>query len=108
MARTRTIYLLHFEPPYEAPIGETGRVKRAGHYLGSCSGSVEERLALHLAGRGSPLVRAAVAAGSDVTVAATWLGGRQEERKVKNQHHHARRCPICRRRRESAGRAVIA
>lgn len=96
MARTDTIYLLHFEPAYLAPIGETGRVKRAQHYLGSCAGDPERRRLEHVAGGGSPLVRAAVAAGCAVELAASWPGGRQDERKVKRQHNHARRCPICR------------
>jgi len=96
MGRTSTIYLLHFEPAYEAPIGETGRVKRAQHYLGSCSGSVQERFERRLAGRGSPLVRAAVATGCEVTIATTWPGGRDDEREAKRGHRHARYCPICR------------
>jgi hypothetical protein len=95
MGRTSTIYLLHFEPAYSAPIGETGRVKTAGHYLGSTGGNVERRLAEHLSGSGSPLVRAAVRAGSRVLLADTWPGGRTEERKAKRAHHHARRCPFC-------------
>lgn len=95
MSRTSTIYLLHFEPPYRAPIGETGRVKVAGHYLGSTGGDVTKRLGEHLAGHGSPLIRAAVRAGSEIHLAATWPGGRDEERKAKRAHHHARRCPFC-------------
>lgn len=96
MAYTSTVYLLHFDPPYVAPIGNTGRVKVAGHYVGSTAGSVEERLAEHVAGRGSPLIRAAVAAGSRILVAATWPGGRQAERAYKRGHRHKRRCPFCR------------
>jgi len=96
VSRTSTIYLLHFEPPYRAPIGETGRFKSAAHYLGSCEGDPAARLLEHLTGKGSPLVRAAVRAGCNVTIAATWPGGRVDERRVKRQHNHRRRCPICR------------
>lgn len=95
MARTSTCYLLHFDPPYTAPIQGTERVKTAGHYLGSTAGDVQTRLAEHVAGYGSPLVRAAVAAGCTVTVAATWAGGRADERRAKRAHNHKRLCPIC-------------
>ena len=95
MSRTSTVYLLHFEPAYVAPIGDTGRLKLAGHYLGSCAGDPADRLADHLAGRGSPLVRAAVAAGCAVTVVRTWRGGRLEERRLKRRHRHADYCPLC-------------
>ena len=69
------MYLLHFEPAYRAAT-VTGGVKEAGHYLGSCAGDAATRLAEHVAGRGSPLVRAAVQAGSTVSVVRTWRGGR--------------------------------
>jgi hypothetical protein len=95
MARTKIIYLLHFDPPYVAPIGDTGRVKTAGHYLGSTAQTAEQRLAEHIAGQGSPLVRAAVAAGSRILLAGIWAGGRDEERRMKRAHHHARRCLYC-------------
>jgi hypothetical protein len=95
MGATSTIYVLHFEPAYAAPIGETGRVKTAGHYIGSTAGNVAERVALHEAGRGSPLVRAAIAAGSRVILAATLPGGRNEERRLKASHHRERWRPLC-------------
>lgn len=93
--KTSAIYLLHFDPPYSAPIGTTGRVKLAGHYLGSTSKPVEVRLAEHVAGKGSPLVRAAIASGCAVRLAASWPGGRTEEKAAKRAHHHSRLCPIC-------------
>jgi len=95
MSRTHTVYLLHFEPAYAAPIGDTGRFKLAGHYLGSTGATVEQRLAEHLAGHGSPLVRAAVRAGCTVTLARTWTGGRTDERAAKRAHNHRRLCPLC-------------
>jgi hypothetical protein len=59
-----TVYLLQFEPAY----------KHAQHCVGWTEGEVCERLAVHLQGRGSPLIRAAVAAGVDVHLAATYGG----------------------------------
>ena len=95
MSATSTIYVLHFDPPYTAGIGDTGRTKTAGHYVGSCAGDVLERVEQHIAGTGSPLVRAAVAAGSKVLLAATMPGGRQDERRIKRTHHRERWCPYC-------------
>lgn len=95
MSTTSTIYVLHFDPPYAVPIGDTGRVKTAAHYVGSCAGRVEDRVAQHLRGAGSPLVKAAVAAGCRVLLAATMPGGRDDERRLKATHHRERWCPIC-------------
>lgn len=84
----RGLYLLHFDPPY----------LHAGHYLGY-SDDIERRVAEHLAanGKASPLVRAALHAGSDVTVARTWPRlGRREERRLKRQGGLSRHCPRCR------------
>jgi len=94
MGRTHTLYLLHFTPPYSVPTA-TGGTKTAGHYLGSTGGEVAKRVADHVAGKGSPLVRAAVRAGCAVELVATWPGGRNDERRLKRAHHHARLCPLC-------------
>ena len=99
--KTSTVYLLHFEPPYRAPIGDTGRVKIAGHYLGSTALAADARLAEHIAGRGSPLIRAAIAAGCVVSIVRTWPGDRQLERRFKRAHNHGRLCPVCRHRHAS-------
>lgn len=85
-----TVYVLHFEPAY----------KHAQHYVGWTEGDVAERVAVHLRGRGSPLVRAAVAAGVDMQLAATYEGTRYLERRMKRWHHTSRFCAICRDRRE--------
>lgn len=84
MSEMGTLYLLHFEPPY----------KHARHYLGWTQ-NPESRFDRHLAGRGSPLVKAALAAGSIVTVARTWSGDRNEERRIKNGKNVPRLCPTC-------------
>lgn len=95
MSSTTTLYLLHFSPAYRAPIGDTGRVKVAGHYLGSTASSVDDRLAEHLQGRGSPLVRAAHLAGCRVEVVATGAGDKKAERQLKRRHQHSAYCPRC-------------
>lgn len=80
------IYLLHFDPPYQ----------HARHYLGFTDRDVDARLEEHLTGRGSPLVRAAVLAGAEVTVTRTWEGGtRDQERRLKRRKNTPRLCPTC-------------
>ena len=85
------MYLLHIEPGLRI----TGH-RFARHYLGWTETSVEERLSEHLAGRGSPLVRAAIAAGCEITVERTWTQqDRNFERSLKNRHEAPRLCPRC-------------
>lgn len=79
------VYLLHFDKPYH----------HAQHYLGFAD-DVPARLQRHLEGRGSPLVKAAVAAGITVTIAKTWEGTRILERKLKNRKNARKLCPCCR------------
>ncbi len=82
-----TVYVLHFEPAY----------KHARHYIGWTAGDdVTTRLNVHLQGRGSPLVRAAVQAGVDVQLAATYQGTRYLERRLKRWHKTGQFCAICR------------
>src|SRR3954467_13682584 len=84
-----TVYVLHFEPAY----------KHAQHYVGWTEGDVCDRVAVHLQGRGSPLVKAAVAAGVDVQLAATYEGTRYLERRLKSWHNTGRCWGVCRGRR---------
>jgi predicted GIY-YIG superfamily endonuclease len=87
-----TVYVLHFDPPY----------RHAGHYIGWAQ-DADARISQHLAGTGSPLVRAAVLAGSHVELAATFAGSRSLERRLKRWHNTTTRvCPICRARRAAA------
>lgn len=80
-----TVYLLHLDPP----------VEHARHYLGWTL-DVDRRLAQHQRGAGSPLVAAAVAAGSTVVLARTWVGvDRFFERRLKNRHAAPKLCPVC-------------
>ena len=79
-----TVYLLHLSTPY----------KHAAHYLGSTH-DLERRLAGHRAGRGARLLEVVTAAGIGFTLARTWEGDRQLERRLKNQKHTPRLCPLC-------------
>jgi hypothetical protein len=58
--------------------------------------TVDARVQTHLCGDGSPLIRAAVAAGVDVALAATYPGSRLLERRLKRWHKTGQFCPTCR------------
>jgi hypothetical protein len=79
------IYVLHFEPAYE----------HARHYIGFTTKSGDERAHEHGGHNGSPLVRAARAAGSTVVLVAEFPGTRAEERKLKESKNTRRFCPRC-------------
>jgi hypothetical protein len=77
--------LLHFERCY----------RHARHYIGFTQ-NLEQRLEEHRAGRGSPLVAAAIADGIDFQLAAIWEGDRHDERRLHRQKNtRARLCPLC-------------
>ena len=84
------VYLLHFEPAY----------KHAQHYLGMADiHTIDGRIKTHLRGSGSPLVRAAVDAGSTITLTRVWQTyGRHHahmlERRLKHSHM-TKLCPLC-------------
>jgi len=90
-------YLFHLEPPYH----------HARHYVGiALDGNVPRRLRQHISGQGSPLIRAAVAAGCQVRVVLDVPGDRGLERRWHNAHG-TRVCPECKpRRRRAAGRQL--
>ena len=83
MAHTSTIYLIHFDTP----------LAHARHYLGSTH-DLDQRLADHRAG--ARLMAVVCERGIAWQLARTWSGGRRDERKLKNQHHAPRLCPLCR------------
>jgi hypothetical protein len=98
-----SVYLLHFEPGL--PL--TGN-RVARHYLGWAERDVDGRVAEHLAGRGSPLVRAVLATGGTVRVARTWAGvDRVFERRLKNRHEAPRLCPLCVAAGHTGGRGLL-
>lgn len=81
---TGYVYLLHFDQPY----------KHARHYLGYTV-NVDQRLAMHAAGRGARLLEVLKANGINWTVAWVRVGDRQLERRLKDRHESPRLCPIC-------------
>jgi predicted GIY-YIG superfamily endonuclease len=85
-----TVYLLHFDKPY----------KQARHYLGYAD-DLEARLDRHKAGNGSRLVAVVAAQGIGFTLARTWQGDRNLERRLKRMKMAPRLCPICRKAKRS-------
>jgi hypothetical protein len=81
-----SVYLLHLHPAYQ----------HAKHYLGWTEGEPIERFRVHLAGNGSPLIRAQVASGGTIILARVWTDvTRNFERKLKDRHYSPKLCPIC-------------
>ena len=94
-----TVYLVHLDRAY---VGGPGPRAAARHYLGTTT-DLPGRIAEHRAGKGSRLLAAVAAAGIGFTVARTWPGGRELERRLKRRHNSPRLCPICSPRRRQAG-----
>lgn len=83
-----TIYVLHFDPPFH----------HAKHYVGfTPDADPARRVQEHLrcTQKGSPLVRAAIQAGCEVSLAAVIEGCRNTERKLKNRKKTSAFCPLC-------------
>jgi predicted GIY-YIG superfamily endonuclease len=66
------LYLLHFDPRY----------RHAGHYLGYTE-DLPKRFALHIQGKGSPLVKAAVNNGSRIVLVRVWDEDGNAEQEIK-------------------------
>lgn len=84
-AAVGTIYLLHFEAPYQ----------HARHYLGWTGGELTTRLADHAAGNGARLLAVVASAGIQWRLARIWDGTRARERQIKRQGGLSRSCPLC-------------
>lgn len=82
------IYVLCIKPP----------LAHAAHYVGFCEDDdPTERVNRHLAGAGSPLIRAAVKRGHQVVLVASFPGDRTLERRLKRMGGHGPRlCLDCR------------
>ncbi len=88
-----TLYLLHFREPYW---------RKCQHYCGFTSRPLEARMADHRSkGRGSRLVRYALAHDNDFVVARTWefadwRQARTRELQLKRMHKLSAYCLVCR------------
>lgn len=91
------VYILHFRTPLA-----TGR-KSSQHYVG-WSRHWAYRIAKHRAGAGARIMEVCADRGITFEVAAVVSSinavgrcyrGRDLERYIKRQHHHARYCPLC-------------
>ena len=78
-----TVYVLHFDRPYQ----------HAKHSLGSCQ-DLERRLTQHGKGRGARLLEVVHAVGIGWQLARTWGGGKHRERQLKKQGGASRLCPL--------------
>ena len=84
------VYVIHFDKP----------LAHASHYIGS-SVNISERLAVHRAGRGSPMLKAATERGikwslSHVMFCDDERQARHLEKKIKRHKHNRDYCPLCR------------
>ena len=84
------VYVIHFEKP----------MFHASHYIGS-SVNIPARLAVHHAGNGSPMLRAATERGikwslSHVMFCDNEHQARNLEKKIKRHKHNRDYCPLCR------------
>ena len=78
------VYVIHFSEPF----------KHCRHYIGFTK-NINARLQHHKANEGSRLLRALNLAGINYEIAATHVGDRNLERKMKNFNNSKRFCPIC-------------
>jgi len=79
------LYLLHFDPRY----------RHAGHYLGYTE-DLPKRFAMHMRGKGSPLVKAAVKNGSRIILVRIWAEDGNAEQEIKRVvGSRVRLCPVC-------------
>lgn len=89
-----TTYLIHLVEP----LGDPSRPRMsAKHYIGWTNGvSVERRLEEHRSGQGARILAAAARRGIGFHVVRTWpQTDRHFERRLKNNGHYDKWCPIC-------------
>lgn len=92
-----SVYLLHFDKPFEGTPRKPNAKKRgfAQHYLGFAN-HLDARIEHHRNGTGANLTKYAVRAGCELQLARVWdHATRKTERKLKNNRHNSRMCPIC-------------
>lgn len=82
------VYLLHFD----RPISDKHTCQ---HYIGFAN-NLESRIGYHRKGRsGVRLLEVAYERGIGFQVVRTWEGGKDLERKLKNQKQAPKLCPVC-------------
>lgn len=92
----KQVYLLHFDTPLsQGPDPRTGKERLCRHYMGYTD-DLETRLDEHFNGSGARLMQVLKERGITFQLARTWAGGRKVERRLKNQKHSPRLCPVCR------------
>jgi len=82
-----TVYLLHLEKPLSE--NHTSQ-----HYIGYAD-RLKERIAHHESGTGARFTQVAIERNIGFTLVRKWHGDRSLERRLKNQKHAARLCPVC-------------
>ena len=96
-----SIYTIHFDKP----LGTSGR-NAAQHYTGWAK-NWKQRFARHQNGTsGVPIINAALRAGITFQVVDVRRGTRDDERRMKRNGHHVRRCSICKAERTAAKAAA--
>lgn len=83
-----TVYLLHFSQP----VGSSRH--QCQHYIGYAS-KLNTRLDHHKLRPDVRLMQVLQERGISFALARTWEGGKELERKLKNQKNGGRLCPIC-------------
>jgi predicted GIY-YIG superfamily endonuclease len=87
IGESQMVYLIHFHTKFW----------HAQHYIGYCDvDRFMTRMSLHLAGKGSKLIRAINKVGIKWNCVRVWMDAtRTDERRFKNYHKIARYCPVC-------------
>jgi len=89
-----TVYLLHLSQPLSRGVARNGTPLQAGHYIGFTDDLVG-RILDHAEGKGARFTQVCVERGISWSLARTWDGDRAVERRLKNNKHAPRMCPIC-------------
>lgn len=82
------VYVIHFLTP----------LVHARHYVGFAeAGNLVARIERHVAGNGARIMEVVKERGIAWAVVKVWSGvTRKFERRIKNEAHTARHCPMCR------------
>jgi len=87
LSKRHVVYCYHFSRPVSP-------LHTCQHYIGYAD-DLELRDADHRAGRGARLTQVALERGVELLLVWAIPGDRTLERRLKDQHHTPRLCPIC-------------